>query len=143
MSNVKFLGQFSGATNQLGDVNIVTIDKARETFGRSEAEPVIVELRDVAADAFGVEVELKSIDGIRDHVMNVNSCFLAHDGRNLLGFASVRIFSEFDLCYLHGVAVRNRDQQKGIGIQLLNALINHNPRSILAFTTQNPVMYDD
>ena len=83
------------------------------------------------------------MDGIRDHVMNVDVCLLACDDNNILGFASARIFSKFSLCYLHGIAVKNTEQQRGIGTKLLEFLMQYYSKLGRVALCTPPVMASD
>src|SRR3989338_8223295 len=127
---------------EMGDCIIKLIDNTEEFFTAGENESIIYRLREIAADSFGVEIEDKSLEGIRDHVIHVDVCALGYINKVLIGFASVRILHELDILFVHGIAVLMDEQTKGAGSKLLKALIEHYTKNRLAFTTQNPVMYD-
>ena len=121
--------------------NMIFVEDTRDILNQDESIPVIEAARVIAADGFGVDVQLKSLEGIRDHLINVSACAFVCLGE-LMGFASVKIFDELDVLYLHGIAMRTDCQSKGLGKRLLQEIINLYPKSKITFTTQNPVMYD-
>lgn len=118
---------------------IAIINKPRETFSKRESLPIIDLLRIITADGFGVEIEKQSLEGIRDHVINVDRASILYSLQDILGFASARIYSDLDLFWLHGMAVSKKSQGKGIGFALVKILFENSGMSKMACTTQNPV----
>jgi GNAT superfamily N-acetyltransferase len=122
---------------------IMIIDDPKNFFSRTnESDALINELRVIAADSFGVEIEDKSLRGIRDHVINVDVCALCFLDEILVGFASVRILEKDNILFLHGIAIREKIQARGIGSLVMEILIDYCKNKTIAFTAQNPVMYD-
>lgn len=106
-----------------------------------EATRIIQNLESLTHLSFGSELDEKSSDGLRDHVKNVDRVALLAQENNLLGFASVKLFPEFELMYLHGVAISNSFKGRGGALALIQYLLKVTELPFIAFTTQNPVMF--
>lgn len=102
---------------------------------------LIEDLQIITAESFGTELETKSDDGVRNHVVNVDSIAFLHDHDKILGFASSKLFPEEKLFYLHGVATARSFKCKGVGNKLICTLMEAANLYRIAFTTQNPIMF--
>lgn len=144
MINISKLVEIIGGRGKIingENCSILLIEDTKTVFCRDEVVPVIEAVRIIAADGFGVEVESQSTEGIKDHLINVSACaFICIN--EIMGFASVKVFEELNILFLHGIAMRTDCQSKGLGKMLLQEIIKFYPKSMIAFTTQNPVMYD-
>lgn len=125
----------------IGDYSVAMIDNPCTMFQEDGSAKIVESLRIVVAESFGVPAEKKSIDGIRDHVANVDVLAVMYDDEKIFGFASARIMPEHDLFYLHGAAVLQKIQGKGISLSVVKFLIEKSKMSRIAFTTQNPAMF--
>jgi len=141
ISTSKLIQIVGGQEVERDGCSIISVDDTRSVFCQDESIPVIEAARVIAADGFGVDIQSQSLEGIRDHLINVSACAFVCLGE-LMGFASIKIFDELDVLYLHGIAMRTDCQLKGLGKRLLQEIINLYPKSKISFTTQNPVMYD-
>ncbi|PIU75565.1 MAG: hypothetical protein COS76_00060 [Candidatus Portnoybacteria bacterium CG06_land_8_20_14_3_00_39_12] len=116
-------------------------EEPKALFEKQENFWIIELVRCVAADSFGVEIEQKSFEGIRDHLANADLVSVAYGHGEIYGFASVRILSDFDIFFLHGVAIAKKFQSRGVGLKLISALLNRRRLGKIALTTQNPAMF--
>jgi len=91
---------------------IAIIDKPGKTFSKCESLPIIDLLRIITANGFGVEIEKQSLQGIKDHVINVDRVSIAYSPTDLIGFASARIYSDLNLFWLHGMAISKNSKEK-------------------------------
>ena len=77
---------------------------------------LLEQIRVITAESFGVELKNKASEGIRDHVVNVNSIAFLHDQDKIIGFASSKIFQEesiFDLAYEEAKRIKNINELVG------------------------------
>lgn len=104
-------------------------------------EKIIDELDVIATESFGAQLDKQTDDGVRNHVIAVDSIGFIHRQDKLLGFASSKLFPENGLFYLHGVAIANKFKGKGGGTTLVKKLAETAGLPKIAFTTQNPIMF--
>jgi len=92
--------------------------------------------------SFGVELENKSDDGVRNHVANVDSIAFVHGENRVLGFASTRLIPDnHQVFYLHGVAVAQEAKGCGCAKLLIKELLRLRDYKKIVFTSQNPIMF--
>jgi len=117
------------------------IDSPCAMFQEDGSAKIVESLRIVAAESFGVSVEKQSMDGVRDHISNVDVLAVMYDAEKIFGFASARIMPEHELFFLHGAAVLPTTQGKGVGLSVVRILLEKSKMQRIAFTTQNPAMF--
>ena len=130
-----------GFTFECKGYSVAVINDPPGMFQEEDSRKVVESLRIVAAESFGVPVERQSIDGVRDHVTNVDVLAVMYDAEKVFGFASARIIPEHDLFFLHGAAVLRATQGKGVGLSVVKILLEKSKMQRIAFTTQNPAMF--
>ena len=84
---------------------------------------------------------MQSLEGIRSHVLSVDSLAVLHQEDILLGFASSKFFKEEGVFYLHGIVVSPLFKGQGGGALLLQTVLEQTNFPMIALTTQNPVMF--
>jgi len=102
---------------------------------------LIADLQKITAESFGVELDTKTDDGVKNHVVNAGSIAFLHDRGQVLGFASSKLFLKEEVFYLHGVATAQSSKCRGVGKKLIHTLADMAGLRRIAFTTQNPIMY--
>ncbi|MDP3724942.1 MAG: GNAT family N-acetyltransferase [Nanoarchaeota archaeon] len=122
-------------------VFVSRIPRPRDLFSAPGSDELLAEFHRVAAHGFGVTLEEKSTDGVRDHVIQVDELFVLHSASEVLGFASTRHRPDEDLLYLHGMVLDPSVQGRGFSRILMEAKLEATPFSRVGFTTQNPVMF--
>ncbi|HUC02127.1 MAG TPA: GNAT family N-acetyltransferase [Candidatus Paceibacterota bacterium] len=98
-------------------------------------------LEKITTESFGSELDKDGPDGVRAHLINVDSLAFLYDDGKILGFASSQLFAAEGIFYLHGVAIAPDFKGRGAGLALSKALIENVGLPWLAFTTQNPIMF--
>ncbi|MDP4000650.1 MAG: GNAT family N-acetyltransferase [bacterium] len=140
-----FLAEQLFITTDQGEFSISTLDNPKVTFaepGNQEFTDDLIDMMQViVAESFGVEPKNKSRDGIRNHVITVDSLAILHQQNKIVGFASSKLFPLDDTFYLHGVAVAPHLKGKGAGAMLVRTLADRAGLKRIAFTTQNPLMF--
>lgn len=107
---------------------------------RKDVQELISELTLLTALSFGMPLDEESNDGTRHHIQNVSALAILHTEDEALGFAS-GIFPREDSFYLHGIAISPKAKGHGAAKKLVGALHELSGLEIMAFTTQNPVMF--
>ncbi|MFZ2390273.1 MAG: GNAT family N-acetyltransferase [Minisyncoccales bacterium] len=102
---------------------------------------IINDLEVITTESFGTELEKQTDDGVRNHVIDVDTLGFIHEQDRILGFASSRLFPKDKLFYLHGVAIAKNFKSKGGGTALVKKLADIANLPRIAFTTQNPIMF--
>lgn len=143
-SNV-FLVERSSAVLEYGGFSVIILGNPRVVFAEADAcglvDDIVDEVQIVSAESFGVELKNKSREGIKNHVISVDSLALLYQGDNIAGFASAKHFSLDDVFFLHGIAVSPNAKGRGAGAFLAKSLIRHVNLHRVSFTTQNPFMF--
>ena len=129
---------WNGATISVLDnpVGLLGDPAHTEVVGR-----LITDLQKITAESFGTELDTKTDDGVRNHVVNAGTIAFLHDRGEVLGFASSKLFPEEGVFYLHGVATAQNSKCRGVGKKLIHTLADMSGLHRVAFTTQNPIMY--
>lgn len=104
-------------------------------------DSIINDLGVIATESFGAKLDEQTNDGVRNHVIEVDSLGFIHKQNKLLGFASSKLFHEDRLFYLHGVAIATEFKGRGGGTILVKKLAEIAGFPRIAFTTQNPIMF--
>ena len=104
-------------------------------------DELVDRLDHLATESFGGQLDPRSKDGVRDHVINVGALALLHTNGKVHAFASAKTLVEEQVFYLHGVAVSQHIKGRGAGTALTYALLKASGLTHIAFTTQNPIMY--
>lgn len=99
------------------------------------------DLQRITTESFGMELNTKTDDSVRNHVDNVDSIAFLHEDDRILGFASSKSLPKEGVFYLHGVAVAQDSKRRGVGKKLICTLSNMANMRRIAFTTQNPIMF--
>lgn len=139
-----FLAAVAKASVRQGRVSVSVLENPASAF-RIESEEFVNGLlgsfQVVAAQGFGVELGAQSLEGIRSHVLSVDSLAVLHQEDTLLGFASSKFFKEEGVFYLHGIVVSPLSKGQGGGALLLQTVLEQTNFPMIALTTQNPVMF--
>lgn len=93
------------------------------------------------ANAFRQHESELFYEDVYDHVKTSHSLLICYLESNVVGFASFKDFMELDTLFVNGIAIHSAHQGCGIARKSVDMLIKHVPRKRLAFTTQNPCMY--
>lgn len=110
---------------------------------RPAFEALLNVLGPLVGESFGLAMRERSADGVRSHVERVDGIVFLEQDDELVGFASARyLLPLYKIFYLHGVAIHPKAKGKGGSKELIKALASLAPSWPIAFTTQNPVMYD-
>ena len=125
----------------IGDYSVAVIDNPFAMFQEKNSSIIVEPLRVITAESFGVPIEKQSIDGVRDHVANVDMLAVIYDTEKIFGFVSARVMPERELFYLHGAAISRANQGKRTGFSVVKLLIEKSKMPRIAFTTQNPAMF--
>lgn len=140
-----FLAEQLSITINQGEFSISVLSNPRVAFtepsNQEFTDNLIDTMKIVAAESFGVEPKNKSRDGIRNHVITVDSLAILHQQNKMVGFASSKLFPLDDTFYLHGVAVVPHLKGRGVGAMLVRTLADRSGLKRIAFTTQNPLMF--
>lgn len=130
------------AVDRLGNLQISTLDNPEVLFKKSDkenlSEELVCELQIITTGSFGVE---KNLGGMRKHVLGADQLALLHDEDSIIAFGSSRFFSQDELVYIHGIAVRRDLQGGGVGRVLLSTLMALSGMRLVGLTTQNPVVF--
>ncbi|MEI6479928.1 MAG: GNAT family N-acetyltransferase [bacterium] len=102
---------------------------------------LIVDLKKITAESFGADLDNDTDDGVRNHVVDAGSIAFLHDHGQILGFASSKVFPEEGVFYLHGIATAQNYKCRGVGRKLAHTLSSKANLRMIAFTTQNPIMF--
>lgn len=130
-----------GCKEKRGNMTIILIENPKNVFSSNESVSIVEQIRNVAANGFGVDPESQSIQGIRDHIVDVDALSVCYINENILGFGSVKFRKDLDMVFLHGIVVLMSQQGKGIGSMILEPILRFRKYKRIAFTTQNPAMY--
>ena len=140
-----FLIRQGAVVSQWHSTSISVLTEPRTILSANEnkefVNKIIDDLQAITAGSFGTKLEEQSSDGVRDHVINVDGLSFLHDGDELLGFASSKLFPEQGIFYLHGIAIARHFKGKGSGVALTKSLMDVVRLPLIAFTTQNPIMF--
>lgn len=140
-----FLSAYGVLTTNLGDFSISVLNNPRPPLIARENEKfvdrLVSKLHALSAESFGVELEKKSIDGIRRHIIDVAGLAFLHKHNEVLGFASSKLFPDDECFYLHGIGVTHSFKGEGASTNLVKALWNLTTLPKIAFTTQNLIMF--
>jgi hypothetical protein len=130
---------WNGARLSLYDGNVT---KHIRKDSRPMFEQLLARLGPVVGHSFGQMMAEDSDDGLRPHVENVDAIAFLEDAGVIAGFASAKYLAIRNTFYLHGIALHPNVKGKGGSKALISALKTFAPASPIAFTTQNPVMFD-
>jgi len=125
-----------------GEHTVRLIEDTKRFFAKRENKKLIHQIRVITTDGFGINLKDMSLAEIREHIIDVDVCALGYVNNELAGFASARLLHELDILFLYGIVILADVQTKGAGSKLLSNLIGRYNKCRIAFTTQNPVMYD-
>lgn len=93
--------------------------------------------------SFGTDLENDGDDGIRNHVVNVDSIAFVHSNEQVMGFASAKLLGKGNtVLHLHGVAVGDEFKRNGFAKRLVKGLLMVGGFSHLTCTSQNPIMFN-
>lgn len=93
--------------------------------------------------SFGTDLENDGDDGIRNHVVNVDSIAFVHNDEHVMGFASAKLLGNGNtVLHLHGVAIGDEFKGSGLAKRLIRGLLMVGRFTHLTCTSQNPVMFN-
>lgn len=146
MENLQtFLLQQGGHTREWEGLSISVLENPKPALTddthKEFVDDLIDKLQVITSQSFGIELEEQSSDGVRDHVVNVDTLAFLHNRDTVLGFASSKTFCHDRSFYLHGVAIAQQFKGRGGGIILTRTLVEMANLPQIAFTTQNPIMF--
>lgn len=96
----------------------------------------------VVNQSFGTDLENDGDDGIRNHIVNVDSIAFIHNNEQVMGFASAKLLGKNNtVLHLHGVAVDDEFKGRGFAKRLVSGLLIVGGFTHLTCTSQNPVMF--
>ncbi len=110
---------------------------------RTELTGDIDQIRDIIADAFGQDNEAKLVDALRDNG-DLAISLVAKEQEKLVGHVAFsRLLSPQNCLALAPVSVLSKEQNRGIGLALINAAIQLACKQgyVAAFVLGNPDYY--
>lgn len=113
-------------------------------LSHSESEDlsqIVKEVFPSTANAFRQHESEAFYEDVFEHVKASDSLLICYLGSVAVGFASFKDFTGLDTLFVNGIAIHSEHQGRGIAHRSVDTLIKYIPRKRLAFTTQNPCMY--